>query len=188
MRTSFSSQQLTLSPLPIKGMFYCWSYDLARKLPQTSMGNVYIMIMIEHFSKWVKLVALSDKTSHSTSHVFLQQVLSRFRACVEYLTNQGSEFRGDFQDLIDHSFSDHRWTSRDHPQADGFSERMVQRCKKGLRNIFLIRNKEDWDLALPYIAMGYRMSKHVSLFHLSPDFLLFGGHPIPPSSIAAQMD
>jgi glycerol uptake facilitator-like aquaporin len=36
------------------------------------------MIMIEHFSKWVKLVTLSDKSSHSTSHAFLQHVLSRF--------------------------------------------------------------------------------------------------------------
>jgi hypothetical protein len=31
------------------------------------------MIMIEHFSKWVELVALSDKSSHSTSQAFLQQ-------------------------------------------------------------------------------------------------------------------
>jgi hypothetical protein len=36
--------------------------------------------------------------------------------------------------------------------------------------------------------MGYRMSKHASLFHLSPYFLLFGRHPNPPSSIVAQMD
>jgi hypothetical protein len=43
-------------------------------------------------------------------------------------------------------------------------------------------------MALPYITMGYRMSKHVSLFHFSPYFLLFGKHPIPPSSIATQMD
>jgi hypothetical protein len=57
--------------LPIKGMFYRWSCDLARELPQTSKGNVYIMIMIEHFSKWVKL-ALLDKSSHSTNQVFLQ--------------------------------------------------------------------------------------------------------------------
>jgi len=28
--TSFSSWQLTLSPLPIQGMFYCWSCDLVR--------------------------------------------------------------------------------------------------------------------------------------------------------------
>ncbi len=106
----------------------------------------------------------------------------------ECLTNQGSEFRGEFQDLLDHALIDHRRTSRDHPQADGLAERMVQTCKKGLRKICLTRNKEDWDLALPYIAMGYRMSKHASLSHFSPYFLLFGRHPIPPSSIAAQMD
>ncbi len=60
--------------------------------------------------------------------------------------------------------------------------------QKGFRKICPIRNKDDWDLALPYITMGYRMSKHASLSHFSPYFLLFGRHPIPPSSIAAQMD
>ncbi len=62
MRISFSFQQLTLSPLLIQGMFYRWSCDLIGELPQTSRGNVYIMIMIEHFSKWVELVVLSDKS------------------------------------------------------------------------------------------------------------------------------
>jgi hypothetical protein len=52
-------------------MFYRWSCDLAGELAQTSKGNVYIMIMIEHFSKWVELVTLPDKSSHNTSHVFL---------------------------------------------------------------------------------------------------------------------
>jgi hypothetical protein len=65
---------------------------------------------------------------------------------------------------------------------------MVQTCKKGLQNICFIRNKEDWDLALLYIAMGDRMSKHAFLFYFSPYFLFFEGHPIPPSSIVAQMD
>jgi hypothetical protein len=87
MKTSFSFQQLTLSSLLIHGMFYRWSCDLVGKLPQTFRGNVYIMIMIEHFSKWVKLVALSNKSSHSTSQIFLQQVLNRFRACVECLAD-----------------------------------------------------------------------------------------------------
>jgi len=146
------------------------------------------MIMIEHFSKWVELVALLDKSSHNTSQVFLQQVLSRFGACAECLTDQGSEFRGEFQDLLDHALIDHFWTSKDHPQADGFIKRMVQTCKKGLWKIYFTGSKEDWDLALPYIAMGYRMSKHASLSHFSIYFLLFGRHPIPPFSIVAQMD
>ncbi len=188
MRTSFSARQLTLSPLPIHGMFYPWSCDLAGELPQTSKGNVYIMIMIEHFSKWVELIVLPNKSSHNTSQVFLQQVLSRFGACAECLTDQGSEFRGEFQDLLDHALNDHCRISRDHPQANGLAERMVQTCKKGFQKICLTKNKEDWDLALPYIAMGYKMSKHASLSHFSPYFLLFGRHPIPPFSIAAQMD
>jgi hypothetical protein len=65
VKTSFSSRQLTLFPLPIQGMFYRWSCDLVGELPQTSKGNVYIMIMIEHFSKWVELVTLLDKSSHN---------------------------------------------------------------------------------------------------------------------------
>jgi hypothetical protein len=83
------------------------------------------MIMIEYFSKWVELVALQDKSSHSTNQAFLQQVLSRFRACAECLTDQGSKFRGEFQDLFDHALINHQWISRDHPQADGLVERMV---------------------------------------------------------------
>jgi hypothetical protein len=36
--------------------------------------------------------------------------------------------------------------------------------------------------------MGYKMSKHASLYYFSPYFLLYGRHPIPPSSIVTQMD
>jgi hypothetical protein len=111
-------------------MFYRWSCDLARKLPQTSKGNVYIMIMIEHFPKWVELVTLLDKSSHITSQVVLQQVLSRFRACVKCLTDQGSEFKGEFQDLLDHALIDHHQTSKDHPQADGLQKGWFKHAKK----------------------------------------------------------
>ncbi len=100
------------------------------------------MIMIEHFSKWVELVVLPDKSSRDTSQTFLQQILSRFGACAKCLTDQGSEFRGEFQDLLDHVLIDHRRTSRDRPQANSLAQRMVQTCK-GLRKICLTKNKED---------------------------------------------
>jgi hypothetical protein len=90
VRTSFSFQRRTCFSPPILGMFYHWSCDLAGELPHTSRGNVYIMIVIGHFSKWVELIALPDKSSHSTSQAFLQQVLSRFGACAKCLTDQGS--------------------------------------------------------------------------------------------------
>ncbi len=64
------------------------------------------MIMLKHFSKCVELVALLDKSSHNTSQTFLQQVLNRFGACVECLTDQGSKFQGEFQDILDHALID----------------------------------------------------------------------------------
>jgi len=110
--------------------------------------------MIEHFSKWVKLVALLDKSSHKTNRAFLQQVLNRFGACAKCLTDQGLEFSGEFQDLLDHAVIDHRRTSRDHPQANGLAERMVQTCKKGLWKMDLkIKRIGTWpSLTSPWVT------------------------------------
>jgi len=122
-------------------MFYCWSCDLAGELPQTSRGNVYIMIMIGHFSKWVELVALPDKSSHSTNQAFLQQVLSRFGACAECLTDQGLEFRGEFQDLLDHALINHRRTSRNHPKLMALQKGWFKRVRRDFERFASLRTK-----------------------------------------------
>jgi hypothetical protein len=146
------------------------------------------MIMIEHFSNWVELVALPDKSSHNTNHVFLQHVLSRFGACVECLIDQGSKFRGKFQDLLDHALIDHCQTSKDHPQADGLVERMIKTCNKGLRKICLTRNKEDWELVLTLHLHGLQDVQTCLFVSFLSLLSTFGRHPIPPFSIATQMD
>ena len=55
VRASFVPRTEVLHPLPIMGMFYCWSVKLAGPLPKSKGGNVYVMVMIEHFSKWVEV-------------------------------------------------------------------------------------------------------------------------------------
>lgn len=99
-----------------------------------------------------------------------------------------AEFRGEFQDLLDQALIDHRRTSRDHPQANGLAERLVQTVKVGLRKICLQHGKEKWDLMLPYVVMGYRMSKHASPGHFSPYYLLFGRDPVPPAALRVTME
>ncbi len=68
------------------------------------------------------------------------------------------------------------------------AEEYVKTCLTCQQNRTLNRNKEDWDLTLPYITMGYKMSKHASLSHFAFYFLFFGRHPIPPSSIVTRKD
>ena len=54
---------------------------------------------------------------------------------------------------------------------------MVQTIKRALRKCLLDGGGKDWDELLPYVAMGYRMSKQRSLGY-PPYFLMFGRDPI----------
>ena len=54
--------------------------------------------------------------------------------------------------------------------------------KRSLRKSLAEEAVEDWDLILPYVAMGYRMTQHRALGY-SPYYLLYGRHPIFPAKI-----
>jgi hypothetical protein len=61
---------------------------------------------------------------------------------------------------------------------------MVQTVKRALRKYGLQKGHHgDWDLQLPWLAMGYRFSKQASLATFSPYFLLYGREPVLPTSI-----
>ena len=95
VKASFVPRDVELHPLPIMGMFYRWSVDLGGPFPQSEYGNYYIMVMIEHFGKWVEAVAIPLKESCETARIFRQYVLCRYGAPAEVLTDQGTEFRGE---------------------------------------------------------------------------------------------
>ena len=188
VKTVLTARGPVLHPLPIMGLFYRWSCDLAGELPPSRRGHRYILVAIEHFSKWVEIVPLMSKHSTEVRDAFLLHVISRFGAPAEVLTDQGTEFRGAFDQLLQESMIDHRVTARDHPQSDGLAERMVQTLKRGLRKYCLAEDVHDWDLKLPYLVMGYRLSKQKALSCFSPYFLLFGRGPVLPGGLRAVLN
>ena len=99
------------------GMFYRWSVDLAGPFPQSKYGKYYKMVMIEHFSKWVEVAAIPSKESGETVGLFRQYVLCRYGAPAKVLTDQGTEFRGEFHKMLDKALINHRKTAKDHPQV-----------------------------------------------------------------------
>jgi transposase InsO family protein len=139
------------------------------------------MICIEHFSKVLVLEPLPSKEAKHTCYAFEHGVLGRFGACAEVVTDQGTEFQGEFAAMLSKCFIDHRTTSANHPQSNGAAERCVQTIKRSLR-----RYCEDtmtantWDKQLPYISMGYNCSKQMST-NCSPYQLLYAREPSFPS-------
>ena len=82
---------------------------------------------------WVELVPLPSKSSKDSARGLLENVLARYGAPGEKLTDQGSEFQGEFNTLLAQHEITHRLASREHPQSDGLAERMVQTMKRALR-------------------------------------------------------
>ncbi|KAJ9522419.1 hypothetical protein QJQ45_008293 [Haematococcus lacustris] len=163
-RASFNLRDAQLSPLPVASLFYRWGVDLAGPLPRTHRGNEYLMVCIEHLTNHVELVPIPDRLASTTAYHFNHQVLGRFGASAEVVTDGGREFKGEFADLLLRYLIDHRVTSPHHPQADGLAERAVQTGKEALRkHIVVAGDPAAWDEALPAIALGYRVYTVLSL-------------------------
>ncbi|OAE33903.1 hypothetical protein AXG93_1658s1110 [Marchantia polymorpha subsp. ruderalis] len=123
---SFNAPTPELHPLHIMALGYRWSLDFAGPLTLTVRHHWYVLVMVEHFSKWIELVALPDKASEGVAYAFLDKVLSHYGAPAKVLTDQGREFQDESHVLCDKALIDHMTTSRDHPEADGLAERVVQ--------------------------------------------------------------
>lgn len=180
-KAGFNIRPATLNPLAIRGPGYRWHVDLAGPLPESVDGYLYVMICIEAFTKWVEIIPLRDKLAATTWHAFLTHVLARFGACAEVVTDQGTEFEGEFDEGLVSLAVDHRRTSRNHPQADGLAERCVQTIKACIRRC-AEKDITAWPLALPWIAMGYRFSPQASL-RVSPYYALYARKPVVPPAI-----
>jgi hypothetical protein len=100
VRASFNVPTPQLHPLPIMGLGYRWSLDFARPLPLTVRHSKYVLVMVEHFSKWIELVPFLDKSSEGVAYAFLDRVLSHFGAPTEVLTDQSTEFQVSFRSCV----------------------------------------------------------------------------------------
>jgi hypothetical protein len=184
---TFTAKADELQPLPIMPMMYRWGCDLCGEFLPTKNGNKYIMVCIEYFTKHVEIIPIPDKQASTTARAFLSHVVSRFGACAEVVTDQGSEWRDSFDTLLESCFISHRVTAPNHPQADGLAERIVQTIKRGLRKYCAqVGNVDTWDEGVHWLALGYRCSPQAST-KLSPYELLYARQPVIPPAIVQRL-
>jgi hypothetical protein len=67
VKASFEVRDTVLKPLPIMGLFYRWDVDLCKMRHTSEDGNKYVVVMIKHFTKWIELVPIGEKSSFSTA-------------------------------------------------------------------------------------------------------------------------
>jgi hypothetical protein len=117
-KASFAVKMTGMQSLPIMGLGYRRSLDFASPLVTTRSNKRFVLIGIEHFSKWCEVWALPSKLSARVAEAFLG-VMTRYGACAELLTDNGQEFAGELDVLCQKLLITHRTTSRYQLQSNG---------------------------------------------------------------------
>jgi transposase InsO family protein len=181
--TTFNRPQPQLQSLPISGPGFRWHLDLAGPFPQTAKGFVYVLVAVEAFTKWVVLVPLPNKQPDSTAQAYHSAVYAYFGGCAQLVTDQGGEWEGRFQQLMQRLCIDHRTTSAYRPQSNGQAEKTVQTVKRSLKKSCAAAvDKLAWDQHLPAIMLGYNCSRQAAT-KLSPYQLMYGATPMLPAQL-----
>ena len=185
-KAHFSAKHDRLQPMPIFGMFYRFSVDSAGDLRPSNAGYTYVVVIVEHFSKWVDLVPVKSLDPRATAGAFKERVLARYGAPVEVVTDNGQEYRGEFDALLREHGIDHVEIPAGHPSTNGMAERIVGVLKEALRKFISTSGLAAWDAWLPVIEFGYRVTKQQRT-GFSPYFLMYGREPVSPHQQRAHM-
>ena len=73
--------------------FACIAIDTIGKLPTTSSGNRYALTCIDLLTSYIIAAPMLDKTADSVVEVYLSGILSRARASMVCLLDNGSELK-----------------------------------------------------------------------------------------------
>ncbi|XP_019213044.1 uncharacterized protein LOC100692678 isoform X6 [Oreochromis niloticus] len=176
-----------LHPIKVKEPWEVLGMDLIGPLPETRLGNRYVLTMTDLFTKWVIAEPLKSKTAAEVSAIMTSKLYT-FGMVRKIITDQGKEFVNQLNNSIFSMLNiKHAVSSAYHPQTNGQDERTNQNIKRALRK-YVNQNHDDWDVHLAAVVYGINTAKQHSTRH-SPYFLLFHRHPrLPAVMNACPMD
>ena len=149
------------------------SIDITGPHPRSSRGNIYILTIVDHFSKWAEALPIPNHTAVTVAKMLVTHVLSRFGAPVQLLSDQGAEFESElFAELMRWMEVDKLRTSPYKPSTNGTVERFHRTLNAMLAKV-IDETQKDWDDHLAFVLMAYRATKHDST-GFSPNKLFLG--------------
>lgn len=148
--------------------------DFLGKYPRSKMGNAYIFIVVDHFSKCIFIKPMKEATAKNVIIFLVLEVFNKFVVPEIIHSDNGQQFISEtFRDMIETYGIKHLITAFYSPQSNA-SESVNQSVLTAIRS-YLEKDHRDWDLYLPKIECAIRTSVHTAIGTTS--FLaLFGYH------------
>ena len=158
------------------------SMDLVTNLPETARGSKHMLVITDHFTRWVEAYPLRDEKATTIASVLVNEFISRFGVMKRVHSDQGRNFVGAVMkavcELLDIQQSQ---TSSYHPMGNS----MTERANRTILNMLakFVEQHSEWDMHLPMLMLAYRSQVHDSTGY-SPFVLMFGREPRLPAEVA----
>lgn len=164
-----SARHGKLQPIVTAGPWHVVAMDVFGPIPHRTEEEAYVLVMVDHYTKYLELAALVRKSSRAIARAFEEKVVCRHGVPRRVITDDGSEFKGEMSTLWKRLGVEHSPVLPYHQQANGLAERHNQMLGKMIR---ILREEEGahWTTRLAGIAMGYNMTFHRAIQN-TPFFL-----------------
>ena len=128
--------------------------DFMTDLPTTDRGNKHLLVVCDHFTRWVEVFPLPDMLAVTVARTLASEVFSRF-GCLKYLHSDcAANFRSQVvSELCAIMGIQKTNTTAFHPQGNSRCER-VNRTVLAMLAKYLSENHAEWDVHLPLPIAG----------------------------------
>src|SRR4051794_28274381 len=142
-------------------------------LPRTPTGHRYIIVAIDHFTKWVKATTMEQADAQTITNFLYQEIICCHGVPVLLTSDQGTEFINELITALTTVYKiKHIRTTAYNPQANGQVERTNRTIKDILAKI-TPRATGNWSHYLQATVHVTRVTKQGST-NFSPSELLYG--------------
>ncbi len=159
------------------------SSDIAGPFPISNIGNRYILVVTDYFSKWTEVFAIPDQSAATCADKILNEFICRFGCPYDLHTDQGTNYTSKlFTELCKLLEIRKTRSSPYHPSGNGQVER-YNRTLISMIKAYLSEEGRDWDQHLGCLAGAYRATMHEST-GFSPNLLFLGRETRMPAHLS----
>jgi transposase InsO family protein len=156
--------------------------DIVGPLTCTKNGNRYILVIVDHFSKYVVATAVKDFTAETTAKILIDQIICKFGTPNSICSDLGVNFESKlFKHLCELLRIKKLKSTAYHPQTNGAVERMNKTLKQLIKN-FVNCHHNDWDEYINQLSCAINTSTNESTKH-TPHEIVFGKEFVFPQNV-----
>ena len=157
---SLPNQPALLQPVITSRPWELVAVDIP-KVPMSSQGNQYIMVVQDYFSKWPFAQAMPDQKVERIVRILCDHMFTLVGPPEKLHSDQGQNFGSQILgDLCEAFQVTKSHTTPHHPMGNGLVERMNQSLPNFLRTF--VQKEGNWEQHLQLLLYIYQTTKHSS--------------------------